>query len=114
MSKRTPFSEAFEKIQAAFDDLHDALTELGTTNGGDEGEEPESKPKRGKAKAARKKKDKGPTIEDVRASLLKVIEEHGNDGATEVLEDFEVNKVSELESEQFADVIEACEKYLEG
>ena len=57
-------------------------------------------------------KDDGPKIEDVRKKVLDVIEEFGNDGATEVLEEFGVKKISELDAAQYPAVIEAATKYL--
>ena len=77
----------------------------------------------GKKRKARRRKPKadapaaapepeGPTIEQVRKKILDVIEDFGNDGAAEVLEDFGVKKISELDAEQYEAVIEAATKYL--
>lgn len=84
----------------------------------------ETKAAKGKEKSAKKKagkrgkkkddEDADPTRADVRKALKKVIDAYGADGAAEVLEDFDVEMVSELEDDQFAAVIKAAEAYLEG
>lgn len=121
MSKKTtPLSSAFKSVHEAFEDLEEAFEEVlpipaAPGDETDETDETETPRRRGSKKSSRKKsgRKKSITIEDVRAGLLKVIEEHGNKGATEVLGDFEVKKVSELDEEQYADVVKACEDYLD-
>jgi hypothetical protein len=67
----------------------------------------EKKPARGKGKAA------GPTAADARDALRKVSDECGRDVAKELLGEFEVSKITDLEEEDFKEFIEACEEALE-
>lgn len=64
-------------------------------------------------KAPAKKKEEGPTIDEVREALRRVIDEGGNDAATEILDPFGTKKVSGLDKDEYADVIEACETFLD-
>ncbi len=67
----------------------------------------------GKGKAA-KSKDDGPSLDDVRKSLKRLIDELGNDAATEVLEAVAgVRKASVLDKTDYAKVIEAVETKLD-
>ncbi len=73
------------------------------------------KPAKGKAKGkAKAKKDDGPSVDEVREALRRVIDKGGNPAATEILEEFGVKKVSGLKPLEYSDVIEAAEKYLDS
>lgn len=101
------------RLRQASEEFVDALIEAATSCGA-EGEGDETggkKSRRRKKKASRKKR--GPTEDDVKTVLAKVIDEYDVEGALDVLEDFDVKKASQLKPEQYADVIAAAEKYLE-
>ena len=66
--------------------------------------------KGGKKKTGRKKKLK---LDDVRDTMLKVIEEFSQEDAVDVIKTFDVKRVSELAEDQYADVIAALKKVLE-
>jgi hypothetical protein len=73
-------------------------------------ETPAAKPARGRGKA----KPAGPTIVDVRDALRKVShnEELGTKKAKGLLAEFDVKNVNDLEEEDYAEFIEACNEML--
>lgn len=102
---------SFEKKFAALGKELDEAFEAAEETAG-----PAPKPTSKKKTASKKKaaaKKKGPGVDDVREALRRVIDEGGNDAATEILSEFDTKKVSGLEEDQFASVIEACETYLD-
>lgn len=101
---------SFEKALAGVGQAIDAAL-AGRTSGATPKAE-KAAPKGGSRKKAAAK-PKGPSVDDVRDALRRVIEAGGNDGATEVLQNFDAKKVSEVDAEQYVNVIEVCEAYLD-
>lgn len=54
-----------------------------------------------------------PDVDDVREALCRVIERFGNPGARQVLAKFGADRVSDLRGREYADVIKACEEYVD-
>lgn len=102
----TAFAEAFKAIREGFDQLEGAIGAASA-----KGKAP------AKSKGTGKKKDdepKGPTKEDVIKALQGLITSqgaHGNDAVEIVLKAHGRNLVSELDEDQFADIIKAAQEY---
>lgn len=83
----------------------------------DAGEEkkPARKKDPAKKKAPAKKKDEGPKKDDVIRAVQRVIEESDNATAKKILGEVQedAKRVSDLEPENFAAAIEACEAWLD-
>lgn len=63
--------------------------------------------------AKRGRKPAGPTLATVHDKLREVQDELGKDTVKELLEEFEIKKVSELEEEDYKEFLEACDEALE-
>jgi len=66
-----------------------------------------------KEPAKRGRKPAGPTLATIHDKLREVQDELGKDTVKELLEEFEVKKVSELEEEDYKEFLEACDEALE-
>ena len=120
----TGLEKAADDLKEALDGFLEALFDAVADDSSEEAEPParaSSRKKTGtrkktaasKKKTSSRKKPEGPTIEDVRKALMEVQEEFGKDGQLDVLEEFEVTKVSELQESQYAAVIAEAKAYLE-
>ena len=99
----TTFNKTLGEFGAQLDEAFENLAKAAKTTGKGKG--------KGKTASA---KDDGPSLDDVRKSLKRLIDELGNDAATEVLEAVAgVRKASGLDKTDYAKVIEAVEVKLD-
>ena len=117
-------NKAFEKLRSGLDDLEEATLEELARIESDAGDDPPADPPAETTSKGTKKKaaKKGPkkkaaaaklTHDDVRAALLPIVEKYSPEDVDEVLKEFSVTQVSDLEPDQFPAVIKAAEAYLE-
>ena len=116
MMKADPIRKHLAQLEEAVTSISTTITELSEYVLENADEAQSSKGRRGGKKSGRKKKDEGPTAENVREAVLRLIEAKDNDAAKDALGEAQkgAKKVSDLEPENYAAAIEECEAALDA
>ncbi len=113
-----------ERIEEKLDNVLELLAKTGKASPAkesdedeDSDDEDEKEEKAAEKPATRKRtrtpnKPKAPSATDVKEKLKAVLDKKGRKAALAILEKFDAEKIGDLEEDQYADFVKACEKAL--